>query len=386
MKIILFSFLILSSILSYADSQDDTINLTLEIPKSLATPEAINNIALDRLNRSNQVLKTNMQKSDCADCEALAASSHSALSFTYGNGRTFAEKGEGGNQQWNFDLRLSQAIGEGCARIETGLLNEGHPVNHHRDGFYLQIGCSKKVLDNLTMELAIGGYLSMDTTTKNGIEYDEKGMNILATAALKYYIGKSGLHARLECDAVKSTNILAKHGPNSIQCLAGVGMDFSGQAKNLFTGGGDGKDLSLAAGPVWSKTNHGGTHASIGQSVDLSKVSGNWMGHVGYLASGDDGSMNDRKGVVAGVDYRIPLDDKGKNFLYTGAGIYLARNYESQKTEVNPTITFLGYEHKFGKHVYMRVDYSRVMRPNNASGAQKQGDADMVRGQIGYRM
>lgn len=383
MKYVLFSYIFLASVMSLAETPDDTINLTLKLPPEIATPQAFNNIALDQINRANSTVNTKMQKSDCPDCERLAHPTDSALSFTYGNGHSFArEPGQGGNQQWDFDLRLSKAIGDGCARIETGLLNEGHPNNHHRDGYYLQLGCSKKILKNLTLELAVGGYFSMDTTTRNGVELDEKSINILATAALKYYIGKSGLHLRLECDAVKSTSLLAR-GPDSLQCLAGIGKDFRVSANSL--AGVDMSNLMISGGAVWTKTNHGGTNASKGESLELSMQNGNWLSRLGILATGDDGSINNRTGVAAEVDYMIPVGQKGRDFLYTGAGVYIARNSEAKRTEINPTLSFLGYQHNFGKNIFVRVDYSRIARPTHAPGAGKEGDSDMVRGQFGYR-
>lgn len=381
MRIFLFLIISVGSLCTWALSQDDTIQLTLELPKDMGTVQGMSTIAIEQLNRSNQLLNKKMQKNTCADCESVASVSQSALSFTYGNGRTFAkDPAEGGNQVWNFDLRLSKVFDEGCARIDTGLLNEGHPVNHHRDGFYLQLACSKKILQNLSMELALGGYFSMDTTTKRGIEYDEKGLNILATMALKYYINKSGLHARLECNAVKSTAILAK-GPDSLLCSAGVGKDFS--VSSDFSGE-DFRDFSISAGPVWSKTNHGRTNAALGKSVEISKQSGSWMTRLGVLTTGNDGAINDRKGVSVDMNYMIPVGKTGKDHLYTGAGVYLARNFQSEKYEVNPTLTFLGYEHKFNKRYFVRVDYIRVARPNHAPVIKKEGDADVVRGQFGY--
>ncbi|MGZ3774532.1 MAG: hypothetical protein ACXVCY_12375 [Pseudobdellovibrionaceae bacterium] len=377
-------------------SQNDTIRINLQFPTSMMTDSGVGAVALNRIETANKKVTQNLNNNHiCEICDFFTEGhppekSNTSLSFTYGNGKTFAsDPSEGGTQQWNFNLRLSHAIGDGCQRIDTGLLNEGHPINHHRDGFYLQLTCRKEVLKNITAEFGAGPYFSMDTTKPNrGSELDQKGINILATAAVNYYIGKSGLHLRLECDGVKSTPALG-NGPDSVQCMAGIGQDFSrpgGESSSSSSSSSSKRDYAIAVGPVWSKTNHGGTSSAYGESVELSKDSGPWMTRLGFLATGNDGAINNRRGMSIDVDYKFPIGSSGKHSLYTGAGVYLDRNYNADRNEVNGNVTFLGYEYDVNKDYFIRVDYNRVFTFSNAPKDHKEADSDVIRMEIGARL
>ncbi|MGZ3769806.1 MAG: hypothetical protein ACXVCP_08930 [Bdellovibrio sp.] len=377
-----------------AKSQNETININLKLPTALMSTKGLSKISLDRIDLANKSLNLNSDPNHkCELCDFFTSGhpsekSKTSLAFTYGNGKTFAkDPNEGGNQQWDYDLRLSNAIGDGCMRIDTGLLNEGHPENHHRDGFYLQLTCRKKVLENIRAEFGVGPYFSMDTTKRaDKVELDQKGLNVIATAALNYYIGKSGLHLRLECNGVKAG--LPSNAPDSIQCMAGVGQDFSAP-KMSSDSSTDFKEKKYAVelGALNSKTNHGGTSGTYGGALSLVKNDGHFKGRVGALITTYDGAINERQEAYADANYRVAIGEEGKTHLYTGAGIIAGRNHGH--AEVAGKINFVGVEHDFDGRNYVAAEWSRIFTFSNAPTKEGQskpsGDSDVFMIEAGHR-
>jgi hypothetical protein len=281
------------------------------------------------------------------------------------------------------------------------LLKDG--IEHHEDGGYIQITCSKKVLKNLAIEGSLGGMFSQDTTTPPGSgELDQKGINAVASVALKYYFGNSGFNIQFECDGVKNTGLVEGTGPSAVLCLAGFGATFgaphvedvSSSSKSWSAWGAENVRDSIAtgwavdSGVVYSRTNHGGTDHSYGANLSASKYFSNgWVTRVGLMTTGDDGGVNNYQGVDGVIQKQFPVGNYGTK-LYTGLGIYLERDDDdppANKYQTDITMTFLGIEQNFG-HAYGRLEYDRLARTNNADIFAKDGaDSDYVLLNAGYK-
>jgi hypothetical protein len=109
-------------------------------------------------------------------------------------------------------------------------LNEGHLINHHRDGQAAQLWWrSRQDGPGLVFEAGIGAYHYYDTTdaelittpTGNDLEYENAhGWGVLASAAMDWYF-KHGWFAMLRLN-----NIEAAGKVRSTALLAGVGYRF----------------------------------------------------------------------------------------------------------------------------------------------------------------
>jgi len=403
--VILIAF---SSQLSLSQNESsEMIHLNLLIPKELATEQAFDKTALDTFDRAVSTLNNKMVSSaHCVDCDTYATGNEPSVDFMFGTGGVSTIDGQKARQIWDAGTRISKVISDNCLRVDSGILNEGHPQvpqksaltnrvysdSHHRDEAYLQITCRKEVLKKLYGEVSLGPAFTMDTTSPNGgAAQDQKGLAILATVALKYYLGNSGWHARFECDEVKETNLFNRAGPKSTLCMAGIGKDFglptNGAFENILGDGINLKGISMATGVAQFKTSHVETRPSEGSTVEFSKIiNESWQARLGFLTTGDDGAVNDDRGVSADLDYLIPVGRSGRTSIYSGAGVYLDRNYKTEKFEISPTFTFIGVQHDFGNNMFVRVDYDRIARSNNATVGKRQGgDMDEVRTEFGYR-
>lgn len=117
-------------------------------------------------------------------------------------------------------------------------LNEGHFVNHHRDGQALQVWWrSDRALRGVMFELGVGPYHYYDTTnaidviTPHGVELeyeDAHGWGVLASAAVDWYF-KHGWFATLRLNDIEAAGEL-----RSTALTAGVGYQFGdGSASRL---------------------------------------------------------------------------------------------------------------------------------------------------------
>jgi hypothetical protein len=250
------------------------------------------------------------------------------VSYAMGNGKS----SDGDSMQWRaFDLRVGKSIDENT-RVDVIHINEGHPTNNHRDGFAIQGLYDVDVAKNLRLEVGAGPYFSMNTTSKNNVEKDDKNLGILTTVAALYYLDdlSPGLHLRAEYNHVIMPGAI---DTNSV--MIGIGKNFGGPSNHTDKG-----DGSLEVGLIGNhfKTNHGGTEAAQGYQVEMKKmVSKNSAISLSYMNEGKD-SMVDRDGIATQVWYVEPLSDKWS--VSAGAGPYVAKNkLESNQNKVSGLIS-----------------------------------------------
>jgi len=286
------------------------------------------------------------------------------VSNTYGNGYN----SEGGDMQNRaLEVRFGKELkgrgpGDSKVRIDFIHYNEGHPQNNHRDGIATQVVFRKDISDRVKAEFGIGPYFTMNTTTVDGVELDDKRLGVLATAAVLYYFTSNGWHIRAQYNHV---NVPGASRSDAV--LVGLGKDFG--VSNYR----DSRDfdpnssiwLNVAAGNTI--TNHGGTNPSANAQIELKKYyGGGFAWSVAAIHEGDDDVRRDRDGVAVQAWYVQPVTEKTS--VSAGVGPYFAVNKRgSNNVELNALVSVrvertIGSK-KLGLKVY--VDASRVV---SASG------------------
>lgn len=299
----------------------------------------------------------------------------------YGNGRINGGNATGDNQMgWAFEVRFGTELdlpglsaGKLFApdekfRVDVIHYNEGHPENNHRDGFALQGVYSKPLSQKFTAELGVGPYYSMNTSTRNGIEYNKANLGVLASAALLFDIDEvaRGMHVRV---ALNHVTMPGAHSSNAL--LVGVGKYFDYPAGHARPASAD-ESLWLGAAGVHGQTNHGGTETSAGASLEAKKHYGRWATSVSAILEGDDEVRVDRKGVALQGWFVQPMT---KNWTVSaGLGPYIAVNSRSNSDDYRLMALFsLQLDRSIGKDWRAFANFSRV------NTFREKNDRDLLR-------
>ena len=151
----------------------------------------------------------------------------SYFSGSFGNGSIQNED----DMEWRtFELRIGAPV-HSDQRIDFVHYNEGHPENHHRDGFSIQNVYSVSVTEAIQLEIGVGPYLSFDTTTRNGLQHDDQRIGLLGSIALLYYLNtlrERNFHLRFDYNHVSMPG-----AHTSRAFLIGLGMNYGGEESSL---------------------------------------------------------------------------------------------------------------------------------------------------------
>ncbi|GLP96386.1 hypothetical protein [Paraferrimonas sedimenticola] len=280
----------------------------------------------------------------------------------------------------SFDIRFGQHLTDNL-RLDFVHANEGHPHNHHRDGFSSQLVYSHMLTKNTRLELGTGPYVSFDTTRNSqGIELNEKRVGLVSTAALVYpinYIG-TGVHLRAQWN-----NYVIPNRPVGNSFLIGFGVDIENsmrQSKARGNGLVNEVWLSLAN----TKINHGGPDTTVGFSVEAAhRFTNNYALSVGLLDEGGDNGWTNRRGITAQIWRYVPLGKYLEGRI--GAGPYFAQDKYEHPGAFNTkgVITFgLNYEPHWldNENIFFGVSLTRVIDKKGY-----ENDADIARLTVGYR-
>jgi len=311
----------------------------------------------------------------------------SYVSFAVGGGLSRIEESDriDDMRQWfhSFDFRFGKHFARKW-RWDILHVNEGHPLNHHRDGFATQATYLISPLDDYRFEIGTGPYLSFDTSTDAaGVELNEKRWGLLSTIAviLPLPVANENFHLRLQL-----SNYFMHDRPNGTSVLAGVGFDLD---RSLYVPREDLHSLKYA---VWgsvvnTKINHGGPETTTGFSVDVARRFGRRFSvSLGYLDEGGDNGATDRKGLTFQFWTMIPL---GKYFEGgIGFGPYVAKDpYEGDDYDIKGIITF-GATYNPGwkglENWYLGLSLSRVI-DRFIDNEGREDDADVARLSVGVR-
>jgi len=289
------------------------------------------------------------------------------LSLEFGNGRIYGgnrDDAPGGSRSMGrraFEARAGREEPSplGPGRIDFVHYNEGHPDNNHRDGFALQWVGVRPLGSTLTGELGIGPYLSMNTTTIDGREFDDSHLGLLLGGALRLPLRSlpPGTHLRL---GVNYAWMPGAH--RSAAVLLGVGRQF-GPAQPE-------PDTEPKTGPWWfggsigrSITNMSGTDGANAGVLEARKYLderfAHWAVSGKLIWEGDDGRRVDRDGVAAQLSYVQQVTPRFA--MSAGVGPYVARNDRDQddKTRANLLISFQA-ERALSSATRAFVNFNRV--------------------------
>lgn len=214
--------------------------------------------------------------------------------------------------------------------LYVAYLNEGHPLDHHRDGFAALGSLRWPVDDRVALEFSAGPYFSMDTTHVDNTPRNEKRWGVRASAAVRYYLVPSGFFLKLQYNHVQMIDGFA-----SDMVLVGIGSDFAGHPIPALS---DGRtQVSLWAGT--SQTNHPQVPIEKGYMAEIKRPLGNaWAYSASLVYEGNNGVAG-RRGAAAQIWYVAPIASKWS--LSAGAGPYLSydRDEPSSKLRLNALLS-----------------------------------------------
>jgi hypothetical protein len=249
-------------------------------------------------------------------------------------------------------------------RVDVAHINEGHPINNHRDGFALKGVYVVPVNEKARVEFGAGPYVSMDTTIPAGRtikdQKDEKRLGAVATAAILYRITQGGLYARAQLNHV---SMPGKVTTNAV--MVGLGKDFNGPLLASDLASLESKPVQVAVWMGKTKTNRadaGGT--LMGGQVEVSKETSPSMAYSVSWVDEGKGPMVNRNGVAAQVWYVTPAEESWK--LKAGVGPYIAENRvpDDHRSSSNAMVSLV-VERKIGKQDSISGRFNRVMSTNN---------------------
>lgn len=240
----------------------------------------------------------------------------------YGDGRAT----EGGDMHWRaYQVGFGDVLNDYLS-VYLAYVNEGHPVNHHRDGFAALGSLRWPVSDRLVLELSAGPYFSMDTTSVDNQSRNNKRWGLLTSAAVRYYLVPNRFFLKAQYNHIQMIG-----GHASDAALFGIGSDFGGNPHPAFS---DGKtQLSVWAGT--SQTNHPQVPMEKGYMVELKRPLGNaWAYSASLVYEGNNGVAG-RRGVAAQFWYVAPIRNKWT--ISAGLGPYLSydRDEVSRRARLN---------------------------------------------------
>jgi hypothetical protein len=227
----------------------------------------------------------------------------------------------GSQQDKTYELSFGTKV-MGDLGFELSNLNEGDPLNNHRDGFAAQATYEFKLTPKLKAQLGLGPYLTMNTTTVNGGEYDVKRVGMLASASVLYQVLPT-LYGELRYNHV---NVSGE--PSSNIVMVGVQGRFNGLAEDGSNGGPQHYEVSVLGG--YSHTNRQGSPTTIGEQLELRDDTGRNIAYsVSVIRDGPHGG-----GGGVQVWYVRPLNDKWTAAAGAGSEVDFGENATNNRPEL----------------------------------------------------
>ena len=246
---------------------------------------------------------------DASYSKTIASDHNAYASATLGNGFAYGKGivGDRSMEGRTFEFRFGKEISvpaflaeklnlqDEKFRLDLIHFNEGHPKNNHRDGFSAQMVYRKPVNQKLNLELGLGPYFSMNTTTIKGVEFNDAKLGALLSVATLVDLERfsPGLHMRY---ALNHVSMPGAH--SSLALLVGVGKYFDKIPARI--------QSESYSNPIWlgvaagiSQTNHGDAEDALGFSVEAKKYYGShWGASISGIMEGDDEVRVHRNGVA----------------------------------------------------------------------------------------
>jgi len=296
------------------------------------------------------------------------------FSATYGSA-----KPEGEQLTWAFEVRFGKEFSDSHnIRWDLVHFNEGHPKTlGHRDGFGGQAVWSFEANPRLTAELGVGAALTLNSVKLEGQDANTKEAALLTTAALRYRLGRSGNHIRIQVSRVTAHTT---HSNNLF--LIGFGKQFPDVA--------DEPSASLSRKETtinflfgYSITNSGGVEPAVNVGFEVQRRLARHMAVAAvFIDQGDDQVRSNRKSLGSQVLRLVPLNANWT--MSAGGGLLIGDNRRNDRDDLELSGLFiLRGERRFGQSGKWRLylDFSRQF-----SEGDLEPDGDLFRMGIGQRL
>jgi hypothetical protein len=225
-------------------------------------------------------------------------------------------------------VNLSYGITEWFA-MSGVYVNEGHPENHHRDGFAVQPGWYKDFGD-WRVQFATGPYYSMDTTRRpDGTLLNDKHLGVLSSVALKWHPEGGKWYV-----GVGYNNVWMPNNLNSNSEVLFVGTDIGREVGNEGDRSDSKRSIGLWIGP--GNNNNPGSKVKTAGQLEFPIL---FTEHGGYATSASiaglyegNTTLTDRMGVMAQAWAHLTFT---KWTLSAGGGPYLERDELREERATN---------------------------------------------------
>jgi hypothetical protein len=246
--------------------------------------------------------------------------------------------------------------------VNVVYLNEGHPENHHRDGFAIQPSLYKD-FDNWRVQLSTGPYYSMDTTRQaDGTVLNDKHLGLLSSVALKWHPSPGNWYV-----GIGYNNVWMQNKLNSNSTILFLGTDMQKDAGEVNSGNASRLKVGLWIGPA-DTTNPGTKVKNAGQLEFELPFKNLFSYSIAALYEGNT-TLADRKGVMVQAWYN---ENFNRWTLSAGAGPYLERDALRDKRATNVlAVASVRATYKLTNRTNLGLDFNRVISFYNK-------DADMI--------
>ena len=296
------------------------------------------------------------------------------FSATYGSARPGGE-----DLTWGFEVRFGKEFSDDHnIRWDLVHFNEGHPETlGHRDGFGGQAVWSFETSPHLTAELGVGMALTLNSVELDGQKADVKEPAVLTTAALRYRLGRSRNHIR-----VQMSRIVERSSHSTNLFLIGFGKEFPDATDELLTSLGR-KETVFNVLFGNSITNSGGTESAFNVAIEVQRRLARHMAvSAVFLDQGDDQVRSDRVSIGSQVLRLIPLNANWT--MSGGGGVLIGDNSRNARDDLELSGLFiLRGERRLGESGKRRLylDFTRQF-----SEGDLEPDGDLFRVGIGQKM
>jgi hypothetical protein len=236
--------------------------------------------------------------------------------------------------------------------------NEGTPDNNHRDGFATMGWYKKPLTSQLSVQAGAGPYYSMNTTTINGEERNEKKLGALVGLAVLYNIYGTRFYM-----TSRYTHAAVPGSVDTDTIFVGGGYYFQGDKNEVPENWADPEfDINVMGGN--SKTTRANTDMARGFQVEVRKLATKNVAYsVSIIHEGDSG-VTDRTGVAAQVWYVMPTADDKWTFS-VGAGPYIAKDARNDGKAQLMAATSMEVARKITKTSKISLRFTRAISGND---------------------
>jgi len=238
------------------------------------------------------------------------------------------------------------------SRVGVMYYNEGTPENNHRDGFAVLGWYNHKVTQDLSVQAGVGPYYSMNTTTVNGEQLNDKKLGMMAAIAVLYRVYGTNFDLRAQY-----THAQIPGSVNTDTLFVGVGYNFKDAREDIIR-----KNIEASVWGGNSHTTRGGADMVRGFQVEVRRMQSSHVAYSVSLIYEGDTKVTDRKGVAGQIWYVTKSEN---NWTFSvGAGPYLAHDDVEDKTKLL-AIASLGLSKNISKNVKIGIRFNRVISGNN---------------------